>query len=57
MEVAKGRNRFSSTLGGKIGIVTPYKAQVVHLKNALGAWLRKIGSQFNEIEVNTVDAF
>lgn len=46
-------------LSGKIAVITPYKAQVQMLKNAIGAWFRTFGGKFTnqEIEVNTVDAF
>ena len=54
--VGKGRS-FHSSLAGKIAVVTPYKAQVQNLKQALGPWLRSIGCQMADIEINTVDAF
>lgn len=41
----------------KVAVITPYKAQVVALKNALGVWLRSNGHKMTDIEVNTVDAF
>ena len=41
---ATGGRHFRA-LAGKIGIVTPYKAQVRCLKNAFGPWIRSIGGR------------
>jgi len=52
-----------SHLKGRIGIITPYKAQVRLLKDLVGDWLRQKGLytgslKLNDfVEVNTVDAF
>ena len=48
---------FAKSLAGKIAIITPYKAQVQNLKNAFGPWLRNIGCNLHDVEINTVDAF
>mmetsp|Transcript_1814 Transcript_1814/g.2599 ORF Transcript_1814/g.2599 Transcript_1814/m.2599 type:complete len:199 (+) Transcript_1814:2964-3560(+) len=56
LTVGKGRS-FHQSLAGKIAVITPYKAQVQNLKNAFGPWLRSIGCQLSDIEINTVDAF
>ncbi len=43
---------------GKIGIISPYKAQVRILKDTIYPWLRKIGcSPSADLEINTVDAY
>ena len=49
--------RFDKVLGGKIAIITPYKAHVQNLKNAFGPWLRSMNCQLGDVEINTVDAF
>jgi superfamily I DNA and/or RNA helicase len=41
-------------LAGKIGIVTPYKAQVKELKDVFAPWLKY---QLKDIQIDTVDAF
>lgn len=52
----------SGSLGnfkGKVGVISPYKAQVHILKDTIYPWLRKIGcSQVSsDVEINTVDAY
>lgn len=42
---------------GRVGIITPYKAQVKLLKNLIGTWLRSVGCKYSDVEINTVDAF
>ena len=44
---------------GRIGIITPYKAQVRLIKDLLAQWLRGLKgiNTRGDIEVNTVDAF
>jgi ATP-dependent RNA/DNA helicase IGHMBP2 len=46
-------------LAGKVAVITPYKAQVKALKNAIGPWARQTPNncQLSDIEINTVDAF
>jgi superfamily I DNA and/or RNA helicase len=45
-------------LSGSIGVITPYKSQVMHLKNKLHVLCRNQNLDLREtIEVNTVDAF
>lgn len=45
-------------IAGSIGVISPYKSQVRHLKNRLGPLCRSQDCQLKEtIEVNTVDAF
>lgn len=45
-------------MAGSLGVVTPYKAQVRHIKNKLGPLSRNEGVELREtIEINTVDAF
>ena len=56
-KVASEGRSFANSLSGKIAIVTPYKAQVHNLKNAFGPYLRNMGCQLSDIEINTVDAF
>jgi superfamily I DNA and/or RNA helicase len=44
----------------RIGVITPYKAQVRLIKDLIGNWLRSISNSIRlaeVIEVNTVDAF
>ena len=56
-KVSREGRSYAQSLAGKIAIVTPYKAQVQNLKNALGPYLRNMGCQLSDIEINTVDAF
>jgi len=45
-------------LSGSIGVITPYKSQVMHLKNKLHVLCRTQNLELRDtIEVNTVDAF
>ena len=46
-----------SNFKGRVGIITPYKAQVKLLKNFIGTWLRSVGGKCSDVEINTVDAF
>jgi len=45
-------------IAGKIGVISPYKAQVNEVKDRLGAYCRQQGGRLQDtFEVNTVDAF
>ena len=47
-----------SHLKGRIGIISPYKSQVRHIRRALGKIKHKLClSGENDIEINTVDAY
>ena len=52
-----GNPRGLGSLSSKIAVITPYKAQVLQLKHAIGGWLRGIGAKQQDVEINTVDAF
>lgn len=41
----------------RVGIITPYKAQVRVIKDLVCPWLRKSGLKSTDIEINTVDAY
>ena len=51
----------ASLIKDRIGVITPYKAQVRLLKDMLGNWLRspnnKSSLRVSDFEINTVDAF
>ena len=45
-------------LKGRVGIITPYKAQVRLLKSTLSPYLHRLGLKApGDLEVNTVDAY
>ena len=45
-------------IAGQIGVISPYKSQVRHVKNRLGPLCRSQDCTLAEtVEVNTVDAF
>ena len=56
VQAASGGHGFRA-LAGKIAVVTPYKAQVRSLKNAIGPWIRSLNGNLSQLEINTVDAF
>lgn len=46
------------SISGSIGIISPYKSHVRHLKNKLGPLCRSQDCQLKAtVEINTVDAF
>jgi len=51
-----GPNSGLGTLSGKIGVVTPYKSQVLLLRRKIEKWLTKIHAS-GSIEIDTIDAF
>jgi superfamily I DNA and/or RNA helicase len=56
MEVA-GNGRLEP-LKGKIGVVTPYKAQVKILQDEIRAWIRRVSNcDPLDIEINSVDSY
>jgi senataxin len=52
------KNGNPHSIAGKIGVISPYKAQVNEVKDRLGSYCRERGCRLQDtFEVNTVDAF